>query len=981
MRRSFYLSLFLVGTLSVGAVRVHALTVEEMARGFENPPPSARPQTWWHWMNSNVSSNGITADLEAMADIGLGGACIFNVAFGIPEGSVPFNNPAWLGMVRHAAAEARRLGLELGIHNCAGWSSSGGPWNVPSNSMKVVTFSEHRVSGPTAFAGKLEQPRSAQGFYRDIAILALPSATNVVDRVKIVDLTRVMGADGSLSWQVPPGDWTILRAGYTTNERQNKWGGPYGTGLECDKLDSGAAQAHWDGSMRKVLDALGPLAGSVTSGLNGVSIDSYEVEGQNWTGGLEKLFLERRGYDMLPFLPVFAGFVVDSPDVTARFKWDFNRVVADLFAENYAGAFRTMAHRAGLKFSCEGYGGGPFDELQYSSYADIPMAEFVMQDRPHMGNARLAASVAHVYGRKIVGAEAFTAWPDVVGPWCQDPYALKPLNDTVYCGGVNRMIYHRYAHQPWTNPTRYPGLTMGPFGVQFERTQTWWRQGRSWVTYQSRCQYLLQEGQFVADACFYCGEDAPARMTGAMPVGYAFDGCDAAALLLMRVEGGRIVLPSGMSYSLLVLPKAPAMSPEILRTIARLADAGARIIGPAPARATGLRGYPYADAEVCRLADALWLTKIRDIPLRQALAEAALLPDCIAEGEREPIPFIHRTIAGAEVYFVVNNQRIARTFSCTFRVAGRVPELWDAETGSRLHVPAYEIRHGRTTLPMRFEPAGSVFVVFDKPDAGDHVERVDVTPAEAMYEWRADAKNAPVLWAGAQADATATTATGVVRRASVTNVPPPVGVKGPWTLDFPSGWGAPPSVTLDKLISWTEHPDSGVRYFSGTATYRAAFHWAGPSRTDERYLLDLGDLRNLAELELNGRSFPVLWKPPFRQDVTEAIRQGRNELVVKVTNLWPNRLIGDEQLPDDREWGGPPPKKVPLFMGRSLTAIPDWVVSGKPSPTGRITFTTWWHWKKDDHLLPSGLFGPVELKTVRRMDFNSTEQVMDSNRR
>ena len=946
----------------------------ELARGFADPPPAARPQTWWDWMDGNVSSNGVTADLEAMAEIGLGGAQIFSLSFGIPAGPVKYNSPAWRAMVRHAAAEAKRLGLELGIHNCAGWSSSGGPWTTPENSMKTVVCAERRVTGPGVFTGILPQPAAQRGFYRDIAVLAFPAVAKggTVDRAKIVDLTRAMKADGSLDWQIPAGAWTVLRAGYTTNGRLNKWGGPDGTGLECDKLDSAAVTAHWNATMRPLLGAL------AAGGLSSVLIDSYEVGGQNWTAGLEKVFKDRRGYDLVPFLPSLAGYVVDTKDLTARFDWDFHRVIADLFAENYGGTFNRLARAAGLRFACEGYGGGTFfNDLDYSATADIPMGEFCVGATPwgafeaatsYQGITRVPASIGHVYGRRIIAAEAFTAWPDA-GAWVQDPYALKPMNDKMLTMGVNRMVYHRYAHQPWTYPTRYPGMTMGPFGVQFERTQTWWKQGHDWVTYQARCQFLLQQGTFVADACFYCGEDVRGDVEAALPPGYAFDLFNTPALLSMRVEDGRIVLPSGMSYRLMILPKGQAYSPEVLRALARLVAAGAQIIGPRPPlRAPGLRGYPQADAEVKDLVAALWPAKIRDVSVMEQLATDALAPDCDA-GTATYLPFIHRRVGGTDLYFVANSLRESRDVVCTFRAAGRVPELWNPETGRRMRAPVYEVKDGRTVVPLHFESAGSVFVVFSKPGADDHFTRLDVTPAGAVRDGCGDAAGEPVLWAGTAAEAVATTAQGRTLRASAAAVPPPVAVGGPWTLSFPSGWGTPASVTLDRLISWTEHPDPGVRYFSGTAAYRASFRWAGPRRADERYVLDLGDLKNLAEVELNGHPFPVLWKPPFRVDVTDALTAGENAFVVKVTNLWPNRLIGDEQLPPDRDWTGPAPKPVPEFTGRSLKEIPSWVTDGKPSPTGRYTFTTWWHYKKDAKLLPSGLFGPVELRTEKRMEF------------
>ncbi|MBT7163013.1 MAG: hypothetical protein HN904_09550, partial [Victivallales bacterium] len=867
---------------------------EELERGFVEPPASARAHTWWHWMNGNVTKEGITADLEAMARVGVGGAQIFNADCGIPEGPVVFNSPEWLGMVKHAATEARRLGIELCMHNCAGWSSSGGPWNTPEHGMKVVVTSETQVMGPKAFAGKLPQPKTNLGFYRDIAVLAFrtpvgelasmrdaapvvtvsarnrdgglaadgktstavqlpmpkpgalpyvqlafaqpftartltftPSGTMrgcrgrievsddgeafravrdfsiardsgaqtfsfapvtarfyrmlftsgdrrmkrlriaeidlsmkvgignvggktfavrggdmksasgaavardaVVWRDQTVDLTARMAADGQLSWQAPAGRWTILRVGYTANGRKNHPAPAAGTGLECDKLSKAAAQAHWDGMMGPVLAELGTLAGDVTSGLNNVLVDSYEVGSQNWTQGFAEEFQKRRGYDLKGFLPVFTGRVVESLELSERFLWDLRRTIADMFAENYSGAFAEMAHRAGLQYSLEPYGNGPSDDLQFGSYSDIPMSEFWVGNGTNPGNAKLAASVAHVYGRKFVGAESFTASPNA-GRWQQHPYALKAQGDAAYCAGVNRIIYHRYAHQPWLD--RLPGMTMGQWGTHFDRTATWWEQGKDWLTYQARCQYLLQQGLYVADVSFYCGEDAPNSLRGGgLPNGYEYDGCDTRALLQMSVKDGRIVLPSGMSYRLLVLPKSKTMTPAVLRKVGQLVAAGATVLGAKPERSPSLSGYPACDATVKRLADGIWQKGVRDQSPTEALAALKLKPDFVCASEGARVSYIHRLVAGTDLYFVANQKSVSDQVECTFRVAGKVPELWHPDTGRTERAPVYREQDGRTTVALRFDPAGSVFVVFREPAAGDHAVALRARPQEEV---------------------------------------------------------------------------------------------------------------------------------------------------------------------------------------------------------------------------------------------------------
>ncbi|GHV07761.1 hypothetical protein FACS1894160_0900 [Bacteroidia bacterium] len=1151
------------------------ITPEELEKGFISPPASAKPHTWWHWMNGNISKEGITADLEAMAEAGLGGAQIFNAAEGIPHGPIQFNSSEWIDMVKHASLEAKRLGLEICIHNCAGWSSSGGPWNTPENSMKIVVTSETQVKGPTHVTEAPAQPQTNLDFYRDIAVLAFHTPAEdpakrgiaknkvflergglvqyetpveispdaLIQQNTIIDLTdKLLVSNGKTPhWDAPEGDWTIIRVGYTTNGRNNHPAPVEGTGLECDKLSREAIKAHWDGHIGLILAALGKTDGPDKPGLNNVLIDSYEVGTQNWTKGFEKEFQSRCGYSILKFLPVLTGRIVDSHEVTERFLWDFRRVIADIFAENYSEYFGELAHKAGLLYSIEPYGNCPSDDIQYGSFADIPMGEFWPGSghSVNSGNAKLVGSIAHVYGKKFVGAEAFTAAPEA-GKWMKGPYDIKAQGDAVYCGGVNRMIYHRYAHQPWTNPTRYPGMTMGQWGTHFERTLTWWEQGKDWLRYQARCQYLLQEGQFNADVLFYSGESAPNELRNTkLPYGYDYDGCDTRALTMLQVKDGRLVLPSGMSYRILVLPDEPIMSPEVLKTIGQLVKNGATVVGKTkPEHAAGLRAYPKSDTEVKKLADEIWPKVISDKSPAEVLKSLNIKPDFSAD-ENAKLNYIHRSIEGMDYYFVACPSLKGEDVACTFRVSGKTPEFWHPDTGEIETVPVYEEKDGLTTIPIRFGPSGSVFVVFRKPVSGDHAiavkyiaekekaahignlkivkaeygffadqgvedcanvtekvrksvaagnltitagndlsdgdpafgvykqlqidyklngankreiiienqnitlpagaeiikayyglvknipevepkrQTVDVTaklnelvkegeltvnvtnnaltdskdpalmfkkeirieyqydgkrnranfaenqalvlppePEDVIplpaYELRTTESGNPEIWAWKAGSFEVTMASGKKTKIKIDQAPEITDINGSWQLFFPPNWGAPEQVTLNKLISWTEHANDGVKYFSGTATYKKTFGWNTKPDKDLRVVLDLGKLKNFAEVELNGKPFPVLWKPPYYLDITDAIKTGENALQVKITNMWPNRLIGDEQLPDDREWNG-----------IQLKEWPQWVLEGKPSPTGRFTFTTWHHWQKGDNLLPSGLFGPVQLHQVK----------------
>jgi hypothetical protein len=1162
-----------VSLLVLAAPMAFADPLEE---GFNNPPDSAKPQTWWHWMNGNITKTGITADLEAMKQIGLGGATIVNVDEGIPHGPVQFNSPEWEDDFKFAVQEANRLGLNLCLENCAGWSSSGEPWMTVTNAMQKITTSEVQVRGPAEFNDLLPQPPTKLDYYRDIAVLAFPAPTGKVARIsdfdakagykdsavlssvvgsspkgcvplnRIVDLTAKLDATGQLHWRVPRGKWIILRVGYTPTGVNNHPAPPEGTGLECDKLSTTALDIYWDGFIQKALDNVGALAGEGKT-LNSSLIDSYEVGDQNWTPNFREEFRKRCGYDLLKFLPVFSNRAVGNPAVTERFLWDIRRTIADLFADNYYGYFSELCREHGLFSAVEPYT-GPYESLQSGASLGVVMGEFWAGSQGQLDpSVRAAASVAHIYGKTIVGTETFTAAPDH-GRWQNTPYSLKALGDLAFSLGVNRYTFHRYAMQPWTN--RWPGMTMGQWGIHFERTETWWNQGKPWIDYIARCEFLLQQGRPIQDAAYFDGQSAPVeRRDGdpALPEGYDFDAVDSDVLLHgATVQNGRLTLASGANYGVLVLPPDDInMTPEMLDCIRKLVREGATVVGPRPEHSPSLDDYPSCDRQARKMAHELWgncngTTVMEHKYGKGEIVWGKSLADVFSEQNLKPdfafhsddpatsLVYTHRVAGDADIYFVSNQRQQFDSAECTFRVSGKAPELWDAETGTIRPAPIWHEENGRTCVSLEFDPAGSVFVVFRNEPNRDHLVSAEfhgtksaepsrppdlrilrarygyfaasqtwsditgkvkslvaggthvvpanndfagddpapdvpkrlrvqyslngsdktvevnegesltlpqsVTVIQALYgeldttnrfvdltqklasrvkngrlsvtadnklagsdpadlvpkELRADysldgvvkhitvAENdtfvlppessighAPQFEVQMNADGSpvvkiwdngsvSLATDGKMFRVEATDVPAPQEVSGPWNLSFPPNWGAPPSVTLDKLISWTDSTDDGVRYFSGTATYEKEIEIPADRLASGRELwLDLGEVKDFAEVSLNGRDYGVLWKPPFRLNITDTAKPGMNKLIVKITNLWPNRLIGDEQLPSDREWNG-----------KKLKAWPQWLLAGKPSPTGRFTFTTWHHYTKDSPLLESGLIGPVMLQTV-----------------
>ena len=929
-----------IGVILVAALSAPWHVFPSLSDDFLDPPAAAKPHVWWHWMAGNVTREGVTADLEAMADAGIGGAMLFDAGlgtrWGVPEGTLDFNTPEWYDMVRFAATEAKRLDLELGIANCSGWANSGGPWNTPSNAMKTVCWTETAVKGGSRVEVKLPQPKDEVGFYADIAVVAFPTPVEtftlkdwdfkcfsnpgrrydepetriappgaVVAHSSVLDLTACFSGDGTLQWDSPPGDWTVIRLGYRALNRKNGTGTRKGKGLECDKLSKEALRIHWNNYVHKTVLALGPELAGPNGPLKTVLNDSYEVGTQNWTQGFEGEFRVRAGYDIVPWLPALAGRVVDSVEATEGFYRDFRLAVTALFVENYAGEMRRLAHADGLLLAIEPYGEIPSDDLLYGENADIPTAEFWSKDSPHW--VRQAASIAHARGRRIVAAESFTTNARD-GRWQNTPWSMKARCDWVYSEGLNRIIYHRFAHQPWTNPARLPGMTMGPFGVHFDRTQTWWKQAKPWLMYQRRCQHLLQEGLFVCDAAWYCppgylyinwGKN-PHSMPVPVPPGFTYDFVSGTSLAEMNVDGGGLVLPSGQRYSVLVLPeKFFELPPDGKKHIERLRASGARILS-------------FEDA-------------------KSALASCT--PDVAWDNAQAKVNWIHRRSEGADWYFVASPDESPQRLDVSFRVFGRRPELWNPETGEMRPARQYAVKDGVTTVRITFSPCGSWFVVFRDAEAGTPPS--ELQPAPPCH----DAALIDLL--GEQVAA--------------------MPVDGNWKLAFPVDWytGGSAVNTLDTpLVDWTSLDDNDFRFFSGTATYSKIINYS-EQPTGIRLLLDLGDVKNFADVTVNGKSFPTLWKPPFRVDVTDVVLPGKNTVEVRVTNLWPNRIIGDDFLPEDCTFE--PGKPI---MERHLNGWPQFILDGNPSPSGKCTFATWKHWTKDDKPLPSGMLGPVILRTV-----------------
>lgn len=974
MPRTSMISLSILLLAFFSPAGIAAGPTETLTEGFASPPPSARPWVYWFWINGNISREGITADLESLQRAGVGGVLWMEVSgpWWAPEGQVTALSPQWHEGFQWAVRECDRLGLEFDVSVDFGYGS-GGPHITPELSMQKLYWSETEVQGGHEVSVVLPRPEVAKNIsawlrpgaeinahvreqietsdsYRDVAVVAIPAPASlraskfrirdiklkdgtdwrlprpgadaappldaVTPRERVVDLTGRMDAEGRIAWDPPPGRWLILRCGHASNFKMTRPCPAAAVGLECDRLAAAGVEAHYGAFLKRIFDGAGAAAGKA---LTYVHIDSWEAGGQNWTATFPAEFRARRGYDLRPWLPVLTGRVVDSAELSERFLWDVRATVSEMIHDNYARRLKELARPHGIQLSIEAYGHLCIDNLAYAGVSDMPISEFWAKGEdlfPSPGgyeaSTKVMASAAHTYGRPVVGAEAFTSDRG----WRDHPFLLKAMGDKKFCEGLNRMIFHLSAHQPYDNMV--PGLTHRRWGEHFQRHNTWWDYSRPWMEYLARCQYLLQQGQFVADVCYWPGEGAPLNVNDLrleMPAGYDLDYCSSETVLQMSVKDDRLVLPSGASYRYLRLPDTDRMTLALARKIRSLVEAGARVIGGRRLQGTpGLTDFPRCDAEIETIAASLWDANrvVSGKAVAEIFAQDRLPPDF----EGADLLYLHRRAGDADIYFVSHQENRPLEVPCTFRVAGQRPELWDPESGTIRALPDFAENDGRTTVTLRFEPMQSWFVVFRN--------RSRLAPRDV------GTKNFP----------------SPSERATVA---------GPWQVSFDPKWGGPDQpVVWTELTDWSRHSDPRIHYYSGTATYRTTFELPTLADRDSSLVLDLGAVEVMARVRVNGQDCGVAWKPPYRVDLSAATRPGRNELEISVVNLWINRLIGDEQLPLDGDW-----KDL-----ETLLQWPAWFTTRNRRPSGRYTFTSCRHYQKDSPLVSSGLLGPVKLQTM-----------------
>lgn len=981
---------------------------------FLNPPASARPGVYWYFMDGNQDRNEMIADLHAMTNVGIGSVLLLEVDRGLPKGPIRFMSPQWQSNVANAFVEAGNLGMEVMLGTGPGWAGSGGPWVDPADSMQHLVGTNILVTGPGVLDQVLPVPpplpanqyagldaaliAQRNAWYRDVAVLAFatppegtatigaeinlktlkdikpysgrktrqrfvmpqaiynePSSNRVINFSNVLDLTSLMQTNGSLTWTIPPGNWTVMRFVARSTGQTTRPAPATGHGFEQDKFNGDTYRRHWTNYQAKLLDKIiaqgGPLQPG--KGLTTIHLDSWEMSSQNWTAAFRQQFQNRRGYDPQPFFPAFMGWVVGSLEKTERFLWDMRKTAQELVLEQYAGTIKQVAHTNRLLYSNEPYDMNPAGDIDLGSLADIPMCEFWYQALDTEFSVIEAASIAHTVGQQVVKAEAFTSRTD---EFAKSPASMKNQTDWAFAMGINGIVFHTFQHQPLGEDVK-PGMTMGRYGSQWNRNSTLWSYLPAYHGYITRCSHLLRQGEAVADILYCIPEGAPHIFTAPDDAltgvsgdrtrdkkGYSFDAVTPRILeMLATVDGeGRIAFPDGSKYRVLVLPDVPTMTPEFLAKVKQLIRAGATVIGNPPVKSPSLVNYPACDLTVSNEALSIWGGSIPPASVTKRMygrgtiywggnlnpvnpsststnglfpsygATAAVLAGWgIPEDFSSPsgkLRFIHRQTTDADIYFVANRTAEKVVTDVLFRIEGLQPQLWDAVTGKIRPLEEYQTVAGVTRVPLSFEPSQSFFVVFSRGTAGQ------TRPASP-------ATNFPKL-------------------NSVTQL------TGSWQIAFDPAWGGPSNIVFNQLGDWTQRSETGIRYYSGTATYRKTFDFSPVNPGNPEVYLDLGIVHDICRVRLNGRDLGVVWTAPWRVNITSALQPIGNHLEIDVANGWVNRLIGDQQ---------------PADKGVRTLSWPSGLLAGASYAAGRYTYETWHHYKAASSLKPAGLLGPVSI--------------------
>ncbi len=903
-------------------------TYTKLQEGFKNPPLEARPRALWAWVDGNFELSEITREMEEAKRMGLGGFDIWDVWRVMDEEKKISPGPAFMSDeylvgICHAINEAKRLNLDLGLIIASGWNA-GGPWTLPENQTMGIYHSDTLVRGSSGttlhlrfpelpgLAGKTGReekaiiPLKADGhpqFFKTIAVLAIRQIQSSIlsPGEDILDITQNLSENGYLQADLPPGNWKIQWYVCTNTGEPMIASTPNSTGPMIDHFNPEASIVHINFFIDKLEKALGkPLA---NSGLSYFYTDSYEVKGSLWTPDLAEEFEKRKGYSLIPYLPVFNDLVVADSNITARFKFDFQQVLSDLIIESHYSKTREICEAHGVGFVAEAAGPGmpihncPFESLKSSGALSFPRGEFwhlpsnskfwtdirnSEKSKHYLDDLQVikgVASAAHIYNQKYVEAESFTG----THLWNEGPGDLKPTLDRALCEGLNRVIFHTWPHTP--KNAGKPGWVYA-FGTIINENRVWWPMAKPFMEYTGRSSFLLQQGNFAGDILFYYGDAAPnfappKTIIPGLGAGYDYDYINTDVLLnRLSIQNGELSLPEGQKYRLLVLPDDRSINPEVLEKINDLLKQGAIIVGPKPESSHSLFKWEENDAKVKTLANHIWAevdginVKNRlvekgqiywGLPLREVLLQNGILPDFDFTGDVQPetIDFIHRSLDNIDIYFIRNTMNKKISVAAKFRTHFQDVEFWDPENGNIKAVKPVNFTDGISEIPLEMEPLESKFIVFSGKEAKKNYRTWD--PASYKFQ------------------------TPSARKLEFSKN---------WTINFPAEWKGPGKVETDSLKWWNEFSEDNIRFFSGIASYENDFDMPENEVTGERtFRVLLEDLAEVAEVYINEKYSGTIWHSPFHLDITKNIKTGNNHIEIKVANTWANRLCGDARLP------------------------------------------------------------------------------------
>jgi len=930
-----------------------------LSQGFDSIPFEARPRALWTWVDGNFDKESITTELEEAKAKGMGGFDIWDVNHvqdeekAVPKGQ-PFMNDEYTDAIVHTIKEATRIGgLDIGLIVASGWNA-GGSWTKPENATMRIYNSEKIITGPCKLnnfkipfpdIAKLMQStgdraliqKDSSGkpvYYKEIEVLAYPVNEKLIiaDPNLVLDLSGKMDKDGNLTWDAPAGKWKIVRMICANTGQPMIQHTPSSKGPMIDHFNPKATEVHIQYFIDKLLKGLGTFEGKA---LKYLYSDSYEIVGQLWTPNMLEEFKTRMGYDITPFIPVFEGYTVINQDVSKRFLYDYAQVLSDLIIDSHYLNAKKVCNKYGIGYVAEAAGPGkpihncPFESLKSSGSLTYPRGEFwhnkdiTKKDKDATDRLQVikgVASASHIYNQKYVEAESFTS----VHLWQESLSELKPVVDRAFCEGLNRIYFHTFPHVPKAAGT--PGWIYG-FGTQVSVNQPWWNMSKPFMEYLGRCSYMLQQGNFVGDVLYYYGDEAPnfvpAKATNpSLGFGYDYDVTNSDIILnKLSVNNGKLALPHGQEYSVMVLPKLEEMNLKVLVKLEKLIAEGAIVIGPKPTKSTGYFDYKANDQKVVELANKIWgacdgKTVTENTygkgKVYWGIAESKVLASInvpedfkvISAMSLDSVDYIHRKTENEEIYFVCNRTSRPKTFKSSFRVTGKTPQLWDPMTNEKSTLDFIKDSN-YTTIDIELEPYGSTFVVF-----GNNVSKL---PLRAILN--------PNM------------------KATITDT-----IKAAWQLDFQNNYREPKSINLTSLIDLSNSTIDGVKYFSGTTRYTTTYHTNSSTElADYQIFMDLGNVGIVASVTLNGQNLGIRWKAPYLINVSDVLKSGNNIIQIDVANRWANKMVGDSKLPKPERVTQSNITRLPTGWSYPLTVLPN-----------------------EAYLLPtSGLTSPVKLYFIK----------------